>query len=227
MEKPTWRQKTIEDAIREGRKGKHVAAQYHLLKCIALDRPNIEHKLLVKLMLHAGLDRIDDPVWTLPDDEVMEWVKCKRAAFLKALRSCSDDYLLSYSGPTTGRKYRVCYSNLVDQMRVEHQVKFYEILGYETAQIRLLIGAKTRPEIPSDGTEFHHAETTSTTWNPVPPDGNDFHLMEFPNKEEEQREEQVQEHFKQQLQTARCGKWGKSRRDLSACLVTGNRRSPR
>ncbi len=131
-----------------------MAAQYHLLKCVALERPNIEHKLLVKLMLHAGLDKIDDPVWTLPDDDVMEWVKCKRAAFLNALGACRDDYLLSYSGPPSGRRYKICHSNLVDRMSVEHQIKFYEILGYEREQIRLFIGATAPPTIPPGGKSF-------------------------------------------------------------------------
>lgn len=82
------KQRTIEDAIRDGRKNRYVSAQFHLLKCVGLDRPNYEHKLLVKLLLHAGIDKIDNPVWTLPDDEVMAFIKCEKSSLLNALKAC-------------------------------------------------------------------------------------------------------------------------------------------
>jgi hypothetical protein len=198
-----WKQKTIEDAIRDGRKNRYVSAQFHLLKCVGLDRPNYEHKLLVKLLLHAGIDKIDNPVWTLPDDEVMAFIKCEKSSLLNALKACREDYLFSHTGPTTARKYRLSIANLVDTMRPDNQFKFYELLGHDTAEIRTLMGPTPPATIPPHGQSAHVVEPAPTTWKPRPGDGRNFHHMGAPNKEEEQLQNRQEEQVKEPVKNRR------------------------
>lgn len=197
------KQRTIEDAIRDGRKNRYVSAQFHLLKCVGLDRPNYEHKLLVKLLLHAGIDKIDNPVWTLPDDEVMAFIKCEKSSLLNALKACREDYLFSHTGPTTARRYRLSMANLVDTMRPDNQFKFYELLGHNTTEIRLFMGSTPPATIPPHGQSAHVVEAAPTTWKPRPGDGRDFHHMGALNKEEEQLQNRQEEQVKEPVKNSR------------------------
>lgn len=159
-----WKQKTIDEAIRDGLKKKYSSAQFHFLKYVGLDRPKHEHKLLVKLLLHVGIDKGANPEWTFTDDEVMEFVKCEKSTFLNALAACREDQLFSHTGPPAARKYTLVISNMIDTMRVEHQIEFYRILGKTKKEICLLVGSTSVPEIPSHGKSAQEMEAISIIW---------------------------------------------------------------